>query len=194
MIRPYPKNKTGKGLGIKLFTDYLNRDLKENDGKQTVVFSRQGWKGRSTGVYLQPRARQRGGHQARALDVGDRRFGRLVLSQRRGQQDEHSGDGRKRRRRHQQERRRHAECRLAGDGTLPENQAAYLTAFGDFLKINGEGIYGTRPWKTFGEGPLKMKDGRQGENHKDSRRRISASPPKTMFSTPLCWPRRLRTS
>jgi len=50
---------------------------------------------------------------------------------------------------------------------LPANQAAYLTAFGDFLKINGEGIYGTRPWKTFGEGPLKMKDGRQGENHKD---------------------------
>ena len=56
---------------------------------------------------------------------------------------------------------------LRGDGTLPENQAAYLTAFGDFLKINGEGIYGTRPWKTFGEGPLKMKDGRQGENHQD---------------------------
>lgn len=56
---------------------------------------------------------------------------------------------------------------LRGDGTLPEKQAAYLTAFGDFLKINGEGIYGTRPWKTFGEGPLKVKDGRQGENHKD---------------------------
>ena len=36
---------------------------------------------------------------------------------------------------------------LRGDGTLPENQAAYLTAFGDFLKINGGGIYGTRPWK-----------------------------------------------
>jgi alpha-L-fucosidase len=56
---------------------------------------------------------------------------------------------------------------LRGDGTLPENQAAYLTAFGDFLRINGEGIYGTRPWKTFGEGPLEMKDGRQGENRKD---------------------------
>jgi len=56
---------------------------------------------------------------------------------------------------------------LRGDGTLPENQAAYLTAFGDFLKINGEGIYGSRPWKTFGEGPLEMRDGRQGENKKD---------------------------
>ena len=55
---------------------------------------------------------------------------------------------------------------LRGDGTLPENQAAYLTAFGDFLRINAEGIYGTRPWKVFGEGPLKVKDGRQGENHR----------------------------
>ena len=56
---------------------------------------------------------------------------------------------------------------LKGDGTIPEKQIAYLTAFGDFLKINGEGIYGTRPWKVFGEGPLEVKDGRQGENHAD---------------------------
>ncbi len=55
---------------------------------------------------------------------------------------------------------------LKGDGTIPENQSAYLTAFGDFLKIHGEGIYGTRPWKIFGEGPFKVKDGRQGENRK----------------------------
>ena len=50
---------------------------------------------------------------------------------------------------------------------IPEKQKAYLTAFGDFLKISGEGIYGSRPWKTFGEGPLQIKDGRQGENHND---------------------------
>ena len=56
---------------------------------------------------------------------------------------------------------------LRGDGTLPENQAAYLTTFGAFLKTCGEGIYGARPWEVFGEGPLKMKDGRQGENHED---------------------------
>jgi len=56
---------------------------------------------------------------------------------------------------------------LRGDGTLPENQAAYLTAFGDFLKTCGEGIYGSRPWDVYGEGPLEMKDGRRGENQKD---------------------------
>jgi len=36
---PYPQIGRGKGLGIKLFTNYVNRDLKENDGKQTVVLS-----------------------------------------------------------------------------------------------------------------------------------------------------------
>ncbi len=56
---------------------------------------------------------------------------------------------------------------LRGDGTIPENQAAYLTAFGEVLRINAEGIYGSRPWKVFGEGPLEIKTGRQGENKKD---------------------------
>jgi alpha-L-fucosidase len=56
---------------------------------------------------------------------------------------------------------------LRGDGTLPENQAAYLTAFGGVLRTNAEGIYGSRPWKVYGEGPLEIKTGRQGENKKD---------------------------
>jgi alpha-L-fucosidase len=53
---------------------------------------------------------------------------------------------------------------LRGDGTLPEVQAAPLRSIGDWLAINGEGIYGTRPWKIFGEGPKKISDERQGEN------------------------------
>ena len=55
---------------------------------------------------------------------------------------------------------------LRGDGTLPENQAAILRAFGEWLEINGQGVYGTRPWKVFGEGPLKIKTARCGENLK----------------------------
>lgn len=56
---------------------------------------------------------------------------------------------------------------LKGEGTIPDNQIAYLKAFGDFLKIKGERIYGSRPWKTFGKGPLQVRDGWQGENKKD---------------------------
>jgi alpha-L-fucosidase len=56
---------------------------------------------------------------------------------------------------------------LRGDGTLPKEQAAYIEAFGDWIKIIGEGIYGTRPWKIFGEGPLKIVTKRAGENLKE---------------------------
>ena len=36
---PFPSEKSGKSLGVKLFSSYINRDLEENNGKQTVVFS-----------------------------------------------------------------------------------------------------------------------------------------------------------
>lgn len=39
------------------------------------------------------------------------------------------------------------------DGTIPDEQQKILLEVGAWLKINGEGIYGTRPWVVFGEGP-----------------------------------------
>lgn len=41
-----------------------------------------------------------------------------------------------------------------GDGSIPEEQQAALAEIGEWLRVNGEGIYGTRAWMTFGEGPL----------------------------------------
>jgi len=41
------------------------------------------------------------------------------------------------------------------DGTIPEEQQQLLLAIGHWLDINGEAIYGTRPWKFFGEGPTE---------------------------------------
>ncbi len=42
------------------------------------------------------------------------------------------------------------------DGTIPDDQVALLLEIGDWLKINGEGIYGTRPWKVYEEGPTNQ--------------------------------------
>jgi alpha-L-fucosidase len=41
------------------------------------------------------------------------------------------------------------------DGTIPEAQQQLLLTIGDWLRINGEAIYETRPWKKFGEGPTE---------------------------------------
>jgi len=39
-----------------------------------------------------------------------------------------------------------------GDGSIPDEEKFIMGKIGDWLKVNGEGIYGTRPWKVSGEG------------------------------------------
>jgi alpha-L-fucosidase len=45
------------------------------------------------------------------------------------------------------------------DGTIPDEVQKVLLSVGEWLKINGDAIYGTRPWKVFGEGPTHVKPG-----------------------------------
>ena len=50
------------------------------------------------------------------------------------------------------------------DGTIPEEDQTILKAIGDWLKINGEAIYDTTYWKTFGEGPTAVSTGHISES------------------------------
>ena len=45
------------------------------------------------------------------------------------------------------------------DGTIPDEVEQVLRDVGAWLKVNGDAIYGTRPWKTYGEGPTKVTAG-----------------------------------
>lgn len=45
------------------------------------------------------------------------------------------------------------------DGTITDEETTVLNDLGEWLKINGDGIYGTIPWRTFGEGEANNKGG-----------------------------------
>jgi alpha-L-fucosidase len=42
---------------------------------------------------------------------------------------------------------------LRGDGSPDDDELALLSQLGDWMDVNAEAIFGTRPWKIYGEGP-----------------------------------------
>jgi alpha-L-fucosidase len=48
---------------------------------------------------------------------------------------------------------------VRGDGTIDPDEVAFLKGMAAWMKINGEGIFATRPWKVYGEGPPAVAGG-----------------------------------
>ena len=77
------------------------------------------------------------------------------------------------------------------DGTIPEQEEQILLEIGRWLNINGEAIYGTRPWKTFGEGLTQVVSG----SFTDTKRAAFTSQDirfttrgETLYALVLAWP------
>ncbi|HEV2493339.1 MAG TPA: alpha-L-fucosidase [Terriglobia bacterium] len=77
------------------------------------------------------------------------------------------------------------------DGMIPEEAEATLRGIGAWLETNGEAIYGTRPWKVYGEGPNRLAAGQFGE--KEGQRFAPedfrfTSKPGAVYAVGLAWP------
>jgi len=53
------------------------------------------------------------------------------------------------------------------DGTIPSGEVSVLQEIGRWMAVNGEAIYGTRPWTVFGEGPTEIREGHFTDTARD---------------------------
>jgi alpha-L-fucosidase len=75
------------------------------------------------------------------------------------------------------------------DGSLDAEVEQMLNQLADWMATNGEGIYGTRPWVVYGEGPVRAKGGHFGEDFAYSARDLRfTSKGKTLYAFALGWP------
>ena len=80
------------------------------------------------------------------------------------------------------------------DGSISQEQQKVLLEIGQWLKVNGESIYGTRPWVTYGEGPTKEPEGHHKNAHMFLNIKYSSkdirftSKGNSVYATLLGWP------
>ena len=52
---------------------------------------------------------------------------------------------------------------VRGDGTIDEDEVAFLEGMAAWMDVNGEAIFGTRPWVVYGEGPSAEEKAEAGQ-------------------------------
>jgi alpha-L-fucosidase len=85
---------------------------------------------------------------------------------------------------------------VRGDGTIDEDEVKVLDGLASWMPVNGEGIYSTRPWKVYGEGPSTV-EANQTRGQFGGARDVRAYQPEdfrftakgdTVFAFMMAWP------
>ena len=85
---------------------------------------------------------------------------------------------------------------VRADGTIDDDEQKIVSDIGAWLKVNGNAIYGTRPWKIYGEGPSTTA---QEKGHFDGVKDVGSQPfttadirftskGKVLYAFLLAWP------
>ncbi|HUT93920.1 MAG TPA: alpha-L-fucosidase [Thermoguttaceae bacterium] len=84
---------------------------------------------------------------------------------------------------------------LKPDGTLDAKEEKVLADLGAWMEVNGEAIYGTRPWKVFGEGPTvdSGHSGEDGQRYSDRDIRFTTKE-DALYALVLGWPNGPKTT
>jgi alpha-L-fucosidase len=81
---------------------------------------------------------------------------------------------------------------VRGDGSIDSDEVAFLHGMAAWMSVNGEGIFATRPWKVYGEGPPPVKGGMFNEKKQQfSAKDIRFTQTKdgrTLYAFFLGWP------
>ena len=87
---------------------------------------------------------------------------------------------------------------LRGDGAIDDKEIAFLDDFTKWMDVNSECIYGTRPWKIYGEGPNVKNDATAKASAKNAPRGIGpehtakdirfTTKGDTLYAIALGWP------
>jgi alpha-L-fucosidase len=72
---------------------------------------------------------------------------------------------------------------LPNSGALNTTELGLLDDITTFMKVNGEGIYATRPWKVYGEGPSTQVAASQGEAKFNESKRKQLTAEDVRFTT-----------